>query len=481
MMRQALHIFAKDIRYLRYELFLVVSLAAIFAWMAARHVDTTWVQILLPFAETYLIVRLIHAEAIPGDTQFWITRPYRWMSLAAEKVLFILVFVELPLFVVQFVILVAEEFPLADYLPGLLWTQVLMVLTIWLPVAAIAAMTRSLVSFLFSVLALFAVAFSTQEMIFLSGIAWRWRMHLAQWPISIDWMRTTIMGIALVVIALPVLYVQYRRRRSIFSRTYASGAAVLTLAAYTFVPWQLAMAVESHLSKNAGAGSKVQVALGEISKNQGSPRGRGVEVNMYLPIAVRGFAAGTEVQGDALAVTITTADGREWKSPVNGVNLLTSSADSAKFEGTIPVDTDFYNRERKEPVNVRATLYMTLFGNPRSATIPLRKKPVNVMDGLQCFVGDIFDHLYCRSAFRWPDRLVYAYTTPINQLPVYPLISYSPFPSGIGMDDAIEAHWTEGAVTGATEVKIVVKEPLAHLERTLEARGIRMADFARHQ
>src|ERR1700741_2460117 len=115
-MRQALHIFKKDIRYLKYDLVLVVTLEVIFCWMASRHIDTWWVEFLLPVAAGYLIVRLIHAEPMPGDTQFWITRPYRWKSLAASKLLFILVFVQLPIFVTQFIILMVEGFPLRDTL-----------------------------------------------------------------------------------------------------------------------------------------------------------------------------------------------------------------------------------------------------------------------------------------------------------------------------------------------------------------------------
>ena len=51
----------------------------------------------LPLVAWYLIARLIHAETLPGDRQFWITRPYRWQSLLGAKVLFVLVFLNLPM------------------------------------------------------------------------------------------------------------------------------------------------------------------------------------------------------------------------------------------------------------------------------------------------------------------------------------------------------------------------------------------------
>src|SRR6266566_779128 len=117
-MRQALHIFKKDIRYLWLEIGLVLALAAIFSWR-----EPEWAELLLLVAGTYLIARLIQAEAIPGDRQFWVTRPYRWKSLIGAKLLFIFAFVNLPIALAQLRILIGGGFTLASSLPGLLWSQ----------------------------------------------------------------------------------------------------------------------------------------------------------------------------------------------------------------------------------------------------------------------------------------------------------------------------------------------------------------------
>ena len=55
-MRQAIHIFKKDIRYLRLEISLFIVLAALFGWR-----DYDWSEILLPVTAVFFIVRLIHA------------------------------------------------------------------------------------------------------------------------------------------------------------------------------------------------------------------------------------------------------------------------------------------------------------------------------------------------------------------------------------------------------------------------------------
>lgn len=472
-MRQAFHIFKKDVRYLRNELCLLLALDVIFAWLETNPLNAWWVETLLPIAATYLIVRLMHAEPIPGDNQFWITRPYRWDSLAGAKLLFILVFVELPIFVAQLLILIANGFPLAATLPGLLWTQVLLVFGVWLPIAAIAALTSGIAAFLFSLLILLAIVFSAQQTLFLSP-------HLRQtiqWPDAVEWLRDSILVIAIVVIALWILYVQYKSRRTPLSRAFAIGAAALAMAAYWYVPWSFAMPIQSWLSKRPSTGASIEIALGPKSKQQFFQPRWSDQVHVNVPIVVKGIPDGVEVRSDTLAVTFQGSDGRTWKSGLTGMTWRPNGSGLTIFDGPVLMERTFFDAESAQPVTLRASLYLTLFGNSRAQTIPLKKTPVNAMDGLQCYIGDMFDHFYCRSAFRWPDRLVSVEAGAVAN-PLYTLISYSPFPAGISLNDSIEAHWADGPPASAGHATLIVKEPLAHLRRDLEVRGIRLADFA---
>jgi len=61
--------------------------------------QTYWTLILLLLTWWFLIVRAVQSEALPGDRQYWITRPYEWKKLLAAKLLFIGVFVHLAAFV----------------------------------------------------------------------------------------------------------------------------------------------------------------------------------------------------------------------------------------------------------------------------------------------------------------------------------------------------------------------------------------------
>ena len=57
---------------------------------------------LLPVSWWILIVRAVQGDGLVGDRQFWITRPYEWKKLVTAKILFVLVFINIPLMEVSF-------------------------------------------------------------------------------------------------------------------------------------------------------------------------------------------------------------------------------------------------------------------------------------------------------------------------------------------------------------------------------------------
>src|SRR5205807_2024067 len=101
--------------------------------------------------------RVIHAEPIPGDRQFWVTRPYRWQSLLAAKMMFIVAFVHIPLAFSQMVIVGRAGFPVAANWDGLAWEQVFQAANVTLPAAVLAAVTSGMIGFALSALGVFAV------------------------------------------------------------------------------------------------------------------------------------------------------------------------------------------------------------------------------------------------------------------------------------------------------------------------------------
>ena len=123
-MPQALHIFRKDIRKFWPEILVSIAIAAVFVWIypyqwlvilppeSHSFLDLRRLQILatvvaglLPITWAILITRVVHAENLIGDRQFWITRPYDRRHLLCAKLLFLAAFVYVPFLVAQMALL----------------------------------------------------------------------------------------------------------------------------------------------------------------------------------------------------------------------------------------------------------------------------------------------------------------------------------------------------------------------------------------
>src|SRR5260370_25010164 len=167
-MSQSLKIFGKDIGHHVPESLVCLLLVAAFVW----HESAEWsgnfpsfslLQILFSFVDTLLplswclmIVRLVHEESLVGDRQFWVTRPYEWPSLLAAKLLFLVVFIHLPVFVAQLLLLSRAGFPIAPNLTGLLGMQIGLGLLFLVPIT-LAVVTRSLAQALIVAIGAFLV------------------------------------------------------------------------------------------------------------------------------------------------------------------------------------------------------------------------------------------------------------------------------------------------------------------------------------
>jgi hypothetical protein len=477
-MRQALHIFKKDARYLRYEITLVFLFAAAFAAMHLRSPQRSFNDIWLPEVVLFmgvasLVGRVVLAEAIPGDRQFWITRPYRWQSLLAAKLLFIIAFVNLPVFLADVFILIVDRFPFVSSLPGLLWSQVLL-FAFLLPFAAFATLS-SIKPFQ---LILFAIA------------AVIWELTVSGSSIGalsgVGWVRDTVALVAVLATAVAVLFIQYKSRRTLFSRCLALGGITVSAVAFVTMPWQLAFAMQSHLSGQSALSSSIQIGLSNAFEEKFWTPELKPKVSLHIPISVQGIPDGAEAQPDALALSIRSPDGRTTQLSAQDCGNLKRGSISSSTTTVFAIcsaDPLFFQAHRQQPVTLRATLYLTLFGNARSQTIPLSDQPSNAPDGLQCYTDSVRAEwdVYCRSAFRWPARLVFAKLGHTNANSFTQFVSYSPFPASLSIDP-IETRWASAYAAGPTpivrDVTIIVEEPLAHLRRDFETRDVQLDQFA---
>jgi len=450
-MQQAWHIFKKDCRYLWREIILLLVLAIAFCFAMGDILEGIGAV-----AVAFVLARLIHAEAIPGENQFWITRPYHWQSLLAAKVIFIVTFVNLPVLTSQSLILFVRHFPIGAVLPGLLWTQVLIFFGLALPIAAGAAMTSGLVPFAGIVLPL----------VFLAAVAPNGRF-----PLPFSWILNVIPLIAAIVVCPLILYWLYHARRTQLSRITANVVFVTVVLLTYLVPWTTIFAIQSTLSKQQVAVKVIQDGKVTFRRLQ---RG-GIE--MRIPLAIDA-PPGSDFKIEKLGVSLAGRDGRQ--SELRSENLGISDPGTADVNGVMRVlgaglDPGLYDRERGQPLTIRVSLYLTIFGDARDKTIRLTKSPQNVIAGLQCYAG-FANQLVCDAPFRWPGFYVSEKTTSGALSGFTRLISYSPFPAEFTVQPLARNGLVYYSYRDPQEldrpVTIDVREPFAYVRRDLEIRDV---------
>src|SRR5437867_3622807 len=85
----------------------------------------------------------VHVDAIPGVRQDWLVRPIKRRDLLAAKLLFVILLVQGPILLTDFVGAAANGFPFAQSLSASLSHNVFWLATFYLPVLAFASLTRN--------------------------------------------------------------------------------------------------------------------------------------------------------------------------------------------------------------------------------------------------------------------------------------------------------------------------------------------------
>jgi hypothetical protein len=147
-MKQAIHIFLKDLRALWIQVATLMLAIGIYALVditsANDNPGGAIFSLVVGAAVWFLIARAVHQESLPGENQFWLTRPYERNSLLISKFLMALCIVIVPFFLADCVILLAQSLPFAANLGGLVLRQFIVAGWLVLPPFAIATVTRSI-------------------------------------------------------------------------------------------------------------------------------------------------------------------------------------------------------------------------------------------------------------------------------------------------------------------------------------------------
>jgi hypothetical protein len=516
-MRQALHIFKKDVRQFWYQILLVLAVTTMFAyadivpWASVpNHVplfamnakplispdvdsfagigaftsfdDGSMLSELIVLAWCCLIALVIHAEPIPGDRQFWLTRPYDRRSLWGAKTLFVLTFVNLPMLVVQATVIAKDGFPVASNLSGLVWEQVLIVTLIALPAMAIATVTRTMTQFVFllflaaSAVSGFAILLMIPFLPFFSP--WYLEGHRMG---ALSWLQDFVGTAAMGATAFGILFLQFMRRRTWTSRVLAVTGATVGLTAFWFVPWSPIFAVQSHLSRHFDGSLRA-----EISRPQPSNLPRyGTTDTLDLPIRIAGLPAGTLLACEAAAIRVESASGSTWHSGVIRFNpdelpigsRISQAPDGCRVRAIVA--NAFFNSNREQQVRIQGALYVTVFGDEHSMSMRPSAEPVNVPGVGLCratLSEEGVPAMLCRAAFRWPPRLVWVRDDTGRGEVFAETMSYSPFPAELNISP-VESYWARASLNQSGDATIVTQEPIAHVRTDVELRDVRLGDL----
>ncbi|HYM76905.1 MAG TPA: hypothetical protein VE377_13085 [Candidatus Dormibacteraeota bacterium] len=364
-MNQVLNIFRKDIRHHWKEIAASLALLLGFMWMQLQewaHSDVKAYDLgsiaifgflgqlvvpLVPISWMFLIVRAVQGESLVGDRQFWITRPYDWKNLAAAKLLFILAFISLPLFIADIFLLAKAGFSPLSYVGPLFWLQLIWMLILFLPTAALAAVTRSIGQMLLALLfvVVFVIALSAlSEAISNSGFA--------------NFSANVIFLLTIATVSA-VLLQQYSLRKTGQSRLMLVGLAAAIALVLVATPYRTLIAHEYPLATAASAPLHLTL-LPPPPPSVGSTYNFGNNMPVHLSFSVSGLPKDSFVLLNGRIITLTNSRGAHWDSGWLA-SRMPVFPDQSSMSADFYMKNDEYDRLKSSPVHAHLLLAFTVF------------------------------------------------------------------------------------------------------------------------
>jgi len=390
-MRLMFHIFKKDARRLWWEIAVSLATLALLTMYDSTRTDAVpgpmegYLNLLLLFAWGLVAAFLIHDEALVGDRQFWVTRPYPRHVLLGAKALALLAFVHLPYLASQGVIVAVRGFNPLDYLPALLWKQFLLALAFTLPVAALAAVTRNLMQLVPA-----AVAILVAVTVLSGGV----RPMRYPWEPAVQAQELIpLFGVAVVAIA--VFCLQYARRRTHLARTLAVAALLAAALVFALLPREYVFRVQCLLD-GAPVQSQPSSATVSIETELVAGRDRPLlpvgAVELRIPVRVSGLGQppGTGVVDvEQLGMHVQGPNGEQWTATrrfnrVRG-DGWTSFSRSGAGSLYLALDRHFYDRVKGAEVTIRGKVGIALYRWGAGHTIPAISDARPVPDVGRCY------------------------------------------------------------------------------------------------
>ncbi len=277
-MRQAIHIFRKDARRCWPYIAAVLALTALNAWLACRDAlrgragAEQLALSLMSLARWFAVAAVVQGERLVGERQFWVTRPYSWKSLLGAKLLFLGVFVGLPVLVSDCVILYADAFNPFALIPGMILRQCWLAGVLALPFV-LAALTTTIYDFALAGLAFFLCYF-------LEGFPFA--LWIGRMPLGPTWILDGMQWL-LPVAGISLAAWQYARRQTARVRV-----AALVLAG--FAPLWTFPALDVRNGLRVPSVPRNQNVTIQFDPGRGHTRAGGIPGLFYIPVKISGWS-----------------------------------------------------------------------------------------------------------------------------------------------------------------------------------------------
>src|SRR6266481_8604044 len=362
-MHQILHIFRKDARRHWPEILVSLVLIAVFVWYQPRKWTGQVIPIrfvaglldilpvLLVLSWTFLIARLVQGEPLVGDRQFWITRPYNWYNLLASKLLSIVVFIHLPLFIGQIVLLRMGNFPLVSSLWGLVQIHFAFFFIFELSTLALATVTSGIGQAALALLIVFLLFLG------IAGIS----SLVPNSGISDD-----IGGIQVLLYltcCIAVVLTQYIYRKTVLARlillgTLAVAVLILVLAPYERIMWH--DYPRPTQDRPLPAKFSFDRSLSFAHKPEQRAGSFGDEIRLELPFQIADLGDKTLVQIQAIRLDLDLPDGQKWTSHWHSLSQVISYGRTRAWPN-INIEKKFYTKIKDTRVKAHVSLGIRLF------------------------------------------------------------------------------------------------------------------------
>jgi len=476
------------------------------------------------------ITLVVHQDAIPGTRQDWLIRPIRRRDLLLAKLLFVLVVVQLPMFLADLVEAVAQGLAPADAAGAALARNIHVLITLTLPILGIAALTRNAAQSIGVGIAYFiGVAGST---FLLSTMARLGGQEQATNPLvwtGVAWIEQAAAGLLLAAGAVTVLLLLYLRRRLVLAWSlFPLFAAASVLA--VLLPWSWIFAVQEAVAAPPSQTPAVELAVdpqapryapapGESSDDyalgagQVQLRGRSAgdievenkvrraqgDADVYLPLRFQGLGGGAMPWADRALVTLRDGQDRIlFQARGDDLKMDRAAPETRGYE-VVRVPALVYETLKDRPLSLRIDYSMTVL-QPQPATSAAALGADEALPGLgRCATrrdsdGDEVE-LRCLSAGRAPSCISAALQDPAtgrrNPTTLICAPDYAPFGSRVFPDAldrfeveapfrdrlGVAAYLVGAAALDRARLILVRYEPSQHLTRAVAATGVRLSDW----